>query len=77
MAYVLSLVFGGTVSGFNAMTVNYDALGRVKNVRDNQLGKTYIISYDSGDNPTKIFDGTSTWRINYSGDRVASITKNN
>lgn len=76
MSYVLSLVFGGSfVSGFNKMTVNYDTLGRVKNVRDNELGKIYLVSYDSQDNPIKIFDGTSTWRFNYSGDRLVSITK--
>lgn len=77
MAYVLSLVFGGTVSGFNKMTVNYDSLGRVKNIRDNELGKTYIVTYDNGDNPIKIFNGVSTWRIVYSGDRVSAITKIN
>lgn len=77
MAYVLSLVFGGVVSGFNKMTVSYDSLGRVKNIRDNELGKTYIVTYDSGDNPIKIFNGVSTWRIAYSGDRVSAITKIN
>lgn len=76
MAYVLSLVFGGVFSiGFNKMTVNYDSQERVKNVRDNELGKSYLISYDRQDNPTKIFDGISTWRLNYSGDRLSGITK--
>ena len=76
MSYVLSLVFGGGVlSGFNKMTVNYDTLGRVKNVRDNEQGKIYIVTYDIKDNPIKIFDGTSTWRFNYSNDRLVSITK--
>ena len=75
MAYVLSLVFGGVLAGVNKMTVNYDSLGRVKNVRDNELGKIYIVSYDSQDNPIKIFDGVSTWRLNYTNDRLASITK--
>ena len=76
MSYVLSLVFGGgVVAGINKMTVNYDASGRVKNVRDNELGKIYIISYDTQDNPTKIFDGTSTWRFVYSNDRLVRITK--
>lgn len=75
MSYVLSLVFGGVVAGINKMTVNYDALGRVKNVRDNELGKIYIVSYDSQDNPVKIFDGISTWRLNYTNDRLVSITK--
>lgn len=75
LAYVLSLVFGGVVSGFNKMTVNYDTLGRVKNVRDNELGKSYIVSYDTQDNPVKIFDGVSTWHLNYSNDRLVSITK--
>jgi YD repeat-containing protein len=76
MSYVLSLVFGGgVVAGINKMTVNYDAFGRVKNVRDNELGKIYIISYDTQDNPTKIFDGTSTWRFVYSNDRLVAITK--
>lgn len=75
MSYVLSLVFGGVVSGINKMTANYDALGRIKNVRDNELGKIYIVTYDSQDNPIKIFDGTSTWRFNYSNDRLVSITK--
>jgi YD repeat-containing protein len=75
MSYVLSLVFGGVVAGVNKMTVNYDTQGRVKNVRDNELGKIYIVSYDTQDNPIKIFDGTSTWRLNYSNDRLVSITK--
>lgn len=76
MSYVLSLVFGGgVVAGINKMTVNYDASGRVKNVRDNELGKIYIISYDTQDNPTKIFDGISTWRFVYSNDRLVAITK--
>lgn len=77
MSYVLSLVFGGVVSGFNKMTVNYDSAGRVKNVRDNEQGITYIVTYDSGDNPIKIFNGVSTWRFQYSGDRVSAITKIN
>lgn len=77
MGYVLSLVFGGVVSGFNKMSVNYDSTGRVKNVRDNEQGITYIVTYDSGDNPIKIFNGVSTWRIQYSGDRVSAITKIN
>lgn len=76
MAYVLSLVFGGIFTiGFNKMSVNYDSQERVKNVRDNELGKSYLISYDSQDNPLKIFDGVNTWRLNYSGDRLSSITK--
>lgn len=78
MAYVLSVAMGGTIaSGFNAATVTYDSDGRVKTIRDNQLGKNYLISYDSDDNPVKIFDGTSTWRFTYSGDQLAFITKVN
>lgn len=76
MAYVLSLTFGGVLAlGFNRMTVNYDNIGRVKNVRDNELGKSYLISYDPQDNPAKVFDGANTWRLHYAGDSLASITK--
>lgn len=76
MAYVLSLVFGGVPSvGFNRMTVNFDREGRAKNVRDNELGKSYLISYDLQDNPTKVFDGANTWRLLYAGDRLSDITK--
>lgn len=77
LAYVLGIAAGSVVVGFNAMSVSYDSQGRVKSVRDNQLGKIYLITYDASDNPTKIYDGTSTWRIKYTGDRVVGITKNN
>jgi len=76
MAYVLSLVFGGIfTTGFNKMTVNHDQDGRVKNVRDNENGKSYIVSYDLDDNPTKLFDGINTWRFVYSKDSLSGITK--
>lgn len=76
MAYVLSLAFGGVLAiGFNRMAVNYDQEGRVKNVRDNELGKSYLVSYDPQDNPLKVFDGANTWRLNYAGDELAGITK--
>lgn len=76
MAYVLSLVFGGIFAvGFNKMSVNYDSQSRPKNIRDNELGKSYLITYDTQDNPTKVFDGVNTWRLNYSGDRLSGITK--
>jgi hypothetical protein len=76
MAYVLSLAFGGVLAlGFNRMTVNYDPEGRVKNVRDNELGKSYLVGYDPQDNPIKVFDGATTWRLHYAGDSLASITK--
>jgi len=76
MAYVLSLVFSGVfLTGFNKMTVNYDKENRVKNVRDNENGKSYLISYDPEDNPTKVFDGINTWRFIYTNDYLSGITK--
>lgn len=75
LAYVLALALNGAVVGFNKLSASYDTQGRIKNVRDNELGITYIISYDNNDNPVKIYSGQSTWRINYSGDRVVSITR--
>ncbi len=76
LAYVLSLAFGGVLAvGFNKMTVNHDAQGRVKNVRDNELGKSYLVTYDTQDEPIKIFDGVHTWRFVYTGDKLSAITK--
>lgn len=75
LAYVLGLTFASAIVGFDRMTVTYDALGRIKAARDNAQGITYIISYDVNDNPVKIFDGTNTWHLNYSGDNLISITK--
>ncbi len=75
LAYVLSLVFAGVIVGFNKITTTYDSQGRVKNVRDNENGLTYLVSYDNNDNPIKIYNGMNTWRINYSGDRAVSITR--
>lgn len=77
LAYVLGIVAGSVITGFNAITISRDNYGRVKSVRDNQLGKIYLISYDANDNPTKIFDGTSTWRFVYTGDVLTSIIKHN
>lgn len=75
LAYVLGIVAGSVIVGFNKMTVTYDSNSRVKAVRDNELGITYIISYDAFHNPIKIYNGVTTWRLNYSGDQLVSITK--
>lgn len=76
LAYVLGLAFGGVVAqGFNKATITLDSQGRIKSVRDNEFGIPYLISYDSQDNPVKIYNGVNTWRFIYTGDNLSSITK--
>lgn len=77
-AYVLSVAFGGSlISGLNSPDVNYDQLGRVTAVHDDDNGKTYIFNYDGvSDVLRRIFDGTNTWIISYLTDgKLNAVSK--
>jgi len=76
-SYVLALAFGATlISGLNSPEVNFNQRGMVQSVHDVDNGKTYVFIYDPDDVLRAIFDGTSTWAIQYRPDKsLLSVSK--
>lgn len=76
-AYVLTVAFGSSlVAGLNSPEVRLNARGLVQSIHDVDNGKTYVLIYDTQDRLQAIYDGTSTWFIQYRSDSsLLSITK--